>query len=198
MTVSTLPITYGPSWPPRFPTELIIPILAAAAELVRNRYGIVQNAGRYAFNPPSASMKQTMVSVRFPCVSGAIAIAAAPIKIGRTGVPPALLRAVGIPTDEKLSRQCHDCRQRREPRELRIFQVVPAVENAREKEHHAVAARHGAKVCKRKRQHLRVTQPLPEGHVRLGLGVGARELSLERVAFLGPSATARHAADPAA
>ena len=44
--VSTLPMTEGPRNPPRLPTELIRPMLPAAAASVRNRLGSDQKAGR--------------------------------------------------------------------------------------------------------------------------------------------------------
>lgn len=39
------PTIKGPTNPPRFPTELIIPIDAAAADSLSNSVGIAQNAG---------------------------------------------------------------------------------------------------------------------------------------------------------
>ena len=45
------PSSDGPTNPPRLPTELISPMLPAAAASVKNRLGSAQNAGMYAFNP---------------------------------------------------------------------------------------------------------------------------------------------------
>ena len=42
----SLPIAMGPTNPPRFPTELIRPMLPAAAASVRKRLGNDQKAGR--------------------------------------------------------------------------------------------------------------------------------------------------------
>ena len=45
VSVCTLPTTYGPRKPPRFPTELMRPMLPAAAALERKMFGSAQNVG---------------------------------------------------------------------------------------------------------------------------------------------------------
>jgi hypothetical protein len=56
--LSTYPITDGPRKPPKFPIELIMPTLPAAADEVRNKLGNAQNAGIYDFIPAAAIEKQ--------------------------------------------------------------------------------------------------------------------------------------------
>src|SRR5436190_984575 len=53
------PMMDGPKYPPRFPIELIKPMLPAAAISVRNKLGNDQNAGWYPLMPAAANMKQT-------------------------------------------------------------------------------------------------------------------------------------------
>src|SRR5262249_5023919 len=72
----------GPTQPPRLPKELIKPMDAAAADAVRNMLGNDQNAGKYAFNPPIASVNSATVSHSVPFVNGVAAMASAPKKIG--------------------------------------------------------------------------------------------------------------------
>src|SRR5436309_321677 len=60
--VLTVPSTTGPKNPPRLPTELIRPMLPAAAASAKNRLGIDQNAGKYAFRPVAARTNRATVS----------------------------------------------------------------------------------------------------------------------------------------
>ena len=50
----SLPSKDGPTNPPRLPTELISPILPAAADSVKIILGSAQNAGMYDFSPINA------------------------------------------------------------------------------------------------------------------------------------------------
>src|SRR5215467_16138972 len=52
----------GPTKPPRFPTELISPIEAAAADSVRNSVGTGQNAGWKPKYAPPTPMKKSIAS----------------------------------------------------------------------------------------------------------------------------------------
>ena len=76
------PSANGPTNPPKLPSELIKPILPAAAVDVRNRFGSVQNAGIYDFIPPAAIIKQASVSTKCPCVQGASKNANTPKRMG--------------------------------------------------------------------------------------------------------------------
>src|SRR5271155_237045 len=53
---SAKPSTNGPTNPPRLPTELIKPMLPAAAASVKSRLGSAQNAGMYDFSPINAKV----------------------------------------------------------------------------------------------------------------------------------------------
>src|ERR1035437_6110026 len=58
---------YGPTNPPRLPTELINPILAAAAVPLRNTVGRDQNADGNAYNAIVANEKAAIATTRlFP------------------------------------------------------------------------------------------------------------------------------------
>src|SRR6266436_7415126 len=57
-----LPIIFGPTKPPMLAVQLMKPIAAAAAELVRNAEGKAQNEGRYATVPNPTSVNTTMSS----------------------------------------------------------------------------------------------------------------------------------------
>ena len=61
--VSTKPSSDGPTNPPRLPTELISPMLPAAAASVRSRLGSAQNAGMYAFSPASATVNSATATI---------------------------------------------------------------------------------------------------------------------------------------
>src|SRR5215510_1199801 len=57
---------YGPTNPPRFPTELIRPIAAAAADSVRNAVGNGQNPGKYPSAPAATMQKAATTSNGLP------------------------------------------------------------------------------------------------------------------------------------
>src|SRR5215510_602700 len=55
----TYPMIDGPTNPPRFPTELMSPIEAAAADSVRNSLGTGQKAGwKPKYAPPTPTKKR--------------------------------------------------------------------------------------------------------------------------------------------
>src|SRR5436190_7529246 len=82
VSFSTVPSTYGPMNPPRFPTELMNPMLPAAAVPPRNKLGSDQNAGRYALNPAYDTMNPKTVRARLPRLAITITSPTAAAAIG--------------------------------------------------------------------------------------------------------------------
>ena len=168
---STKPSTNGPTNPPRLPSELIKPMLPAAADSVKSRLGSAQNAGMYAFRPVKATVNSKTARASRTLNDSEAGINSTPqergsAQVDRHGaVQPALAGAVRAPADQELSDQSPQRRDDHGPGQLLRWQRVPLLQDARQEELDAVAGRHHEEIGRGQQQHLGMLERLEDGHV---------------------------------
>ena len=167
------------------PIELIRPMLPAAALPVRKMLGSDQNAGRYAFSPAAATMKQAMVRASDPRDHTAAPRPIAPQTIGttvchmRSRVRSELQPNANWPTSASVGGSITS--------QVSVLELeaVPPFEDARQEELDAVVARHHEEVGEREQQHFGLPQRVEQRQpFRRNAMLLAVELRLQRLALV--------------
>ena len=176
------------------PTELIKPILPAAAASVKIKLGIAQNAGMYAFSPMSAMVKSNTARANRILNDSEAGInnvqpsATAPSVNGHGAVQPPLAGAIRAPADHELPDQPADGRDEHEPGELAQRQLVPLLQDAGQEELDTVAGRHHEEIGRGQEEHLGMLKGLEDRHVTVSLLVLlflAHQFLFQGIPFIG-------------